>query len=481
MNQNDVLVIVDAGHGGVDSGAVGNNLQEKNLNLQAAKYMYQRLQELGIPVKMTRVDDEYLPKDKRIQRVRELSNNNPNTLLISNHINAGGGEGAEIVYALRNSPTLAQMAIDNIGAAGQKKRKIYQRRLPENPSQDYYYIIRDTSPLQSILVEYGFIDNANDSNKLKNNLNDYVEGVVKAIADYLNVPYNLPNMVPTVSDQIYVVKNGDTLYSIGRRYNISVDELKRINNLTNNQLSVGQQLYLVPLQDDIISDNYVTYVVKRGDSLSSIASNFNTSVNAIKQINNLPSDIIMIGQQLLVPSNNDDVQETVDGYEEYVVQRGDSLTKIATLFNTDINSIKKINDLTSNTIFIGQVLKVPNVVNDNNSGEVEYQEYVVKRGDSLWKIARDFNTTVNQILELNMLDSANLQIGDVLKIPVDVDDGIDINNYLNDNSFTNSYVVKQGDSLWSIARQYGVSVNDLKAINNLNSNLLSIGQELIIP
>ncbi len=481
MNQNDVLVIVDAGHGGVDSGAVGNNLQEKNLNLQAAKYMYQRLQELGIPVKMTRVDDEYLPKDKRIQRVRELSNNNPNTLLISNHINAGGGEGAEIVYALRNSPTLAQMAIDNIGAAGQKKRKIYQRRLPENPSQDYYYIIRDTSPLQSILVEYGFIDNANDSNKLKNNLNDYVEGVVKAIADYLNVPYNLPNMVPTVSDQIYVVKNGDTLYSIGRRYNISVDELKRINNLTNNQLSVGQQLYLVPLQDDIISDNYVTYVVKRGDSLSSIASNFNTSVNAIKQINNLPSDIIMIGQQLLVPSNNDDVQETVDGYEEYVVQRGDSLTKIATLFNTDINSIKKINDLTSNTIFIGQVLKVPNVVNDNNSGEVEYQEYVVKRGDSLWKIARDFNTTVNQILELNMLDSANLQIGDVLKIPVDVDNSIDINNYLNDNSFTNSYVVKQGDSLWSIARQYGVSVNDLKAINNLNSNLLSIGQELIIP
>lgn len=443
--------------------------------------MYQRLQELGIPVKMTRVDDEYLPKDKRIQRVRELSNNNPNTLLISNHINAGGGEGAEIVYALRNSPTLAQMAIDNIGAAGQKKRKIYQRRLPENPSKDYYYIIRDTSPLQSILVEYGFIDNANDSNKLKNNLNDYVEGVVKAIADYLNVPYNLPNMVPTMSDQIYVVKNGDTLYSIGRRYNISVDELKRINNLTNNQLSVGQQLYLVPLQDDIISDNYVTYVVKRGDSLSSIASNFNTNVNAIKQINNLPSDTIMIGQQLLVPSNNEDVQEIVDGYEEYVVQRGDSLTKIATLFNTDINSIKKINDLTSNTIFIGQVLKVPNVVNDNNSGEVEYQEYVVKRGDSLWKIARDFNTTVNQILELNMLDSANLQIGDVLKIPVDVDNGIDINNYLNDNSFTNSYVVKQGDSLWSIARQYGVSVNDLKAINNLNSNLLSIGQELIIP
>lgn len=83
-------IIVDGGHGGVDSGAVGNNLLEKDLNLQAALYMYDRLQELGIPAKLTRDSDEYLPKDQRIRRVKSLYNDSPNTILVSNHINAGG-------------------------------------------------------------------------------------------------------------------------------------------------------------------------------------------------------------------------------------------------------------------------------------------------------------------------------------------------------------------------------------------------------
>ena len=87
---NNELVIVDAGHGGMDSGAVSNNLQEKDLTLEVSKYIYNRLQELGIPSVITREQDEYLPKNARIQRIKELVGNNPNTLLISNHINAGG-------------------------------------------------------------------------------------------------------------------------------------------------------------------------------------------------------------------------------------------------------------------------------------------------------------------------------------------------------------------------------------------------------
>ena len=92
MNNKDILVVVDAGHGGIDSGAVGNGLEEKDLNLKAARYIYERLQELNIPAVITRTEDEYLPKDKRIQRIKTLTNNNPNTLLISNHINAGGSD-----------------------------------------------------------------------------------------------------------------------------------------------------------------------------------------------------------------------------------------------------------------------------------------------------------------------------------------------------------------------------------------------------
>lgn len=363
------------------------------------------------------------------------------------------------------------MAIDNIGAAGQKIRKIYQRRLPENPSQDYYYIIRDTNPLQSLLVEYGFIDNVNDANKLRKNLNSYVEGVVKAIADYSNVPYSPPSSTPVINDQVYTVQKGDTLYSIARRYNISVADLKSINNLTGDGLSVGQKLYLVPLQDDIIPSNTITYTVQRGDSLSKIASLYNTTVKEIKSLNNLISDILQVGQQLVIPileENGDDMVPEVDGYQEYIVQPGDSLSRIATLFNTSIDDIKSLNGLTSNIILVGQVLKIPNEVDAGNNFD-QYEEYTVQKGDSLWKIAKEYNLSVDDIVDFNGLTSLNLKIGDILKIPTIAGTSNDV------------YIVQNGDSLWSIARKFNVTVDELKNKNGLTSNLLSIGQELIIP
>lgn len=109
---------------------------------------------------------------------------------------------------MRNNSTLAQSILEEIGAAGQIMRKYYQRRLPEDPSKDYYYIIRETAPMQSLLVEYGFIDNAKDRVKLENDLLNYVEGVVRAIAEYANVPYTGPGG----SSGFYTVQKGDTIF-----------------------------------------------------------------------------------------------------------------------------------------------------------------------------------------------------------------------------------------------------------------------------
>ena len=382
--------------------------------------MYKRLQELGIPAVITRDTDRTLTRQERIGTALNAFGKNTDVILISNHINAGGGEGAEIVYALRNTPALAQMAINNIGSAGQKIRKIYQRRLPENPSQDYYYIIRDTNPLQSMLVEYGFIDNVNDANKLKNNLNNYVEGVVKAVADYSNVPYKVPGSSISDSDSLYMVQRGDTLYKIANLFNTTVSELKRLNNLTSDLLTVGQELLIS--EPSVLDSDFITYTVKPGDSLS----------------------------------------------------------KIATLYDTDISTIKNLNNLTSNVIIIGQELKLPKQMNNNDSGT--YQVYTVQRGDSLWAIANKFKTTVDDIISLNNLSSINLQVGDMLKIPTSL--GNSSNNIGNDsinNMDTMIYTVKGGDTLWSIARLFNISVNELKLINNLTSNLLSIGQSLMVP
>ena len=402
---NNIKVIVDSGHGGIDSGAVGNGLLEKDLNLQAGKYMYKRLQELGIPSVIIRDTDEYLPKNQRIERVIEAYNNSPNTILVSNHINAGGGEGAEIVYTLRNDPTLAQLALNNIGEAGQIKRKIYQRRLPENPNLDYYYILRETGNTEPILVEYGFIDNDKDAAKLKNNLNNYVEAVVKAIAEYAGYEYIPPN---TTNNNTYIVKRGDTLYKIANEFNISVQELKDINNLKNDIITIGQILFINPNLNDTTS-----YIVKKGDTLYAIANKYNTSVNTLKELNNLNNNTLYIGQQLFVPSNN--------------------------------------------------------TIPDNNPEINNYSTYIVKKGDSLWAISQAFNITVDELIKLNNLSTTTINIGDKLKVP-------NIINTIPDNI----YIVKKGDTLWSIARNNNVTVQKLKKLNNLTDNTISIGQQLFI-
>ena len=410
MNNNE-LVIVDAGHGGLDSGAVGNGLEEKDLTLQAATYIYDRLQELGIPSVITRTEDEYLPKDARINRIRSITNNNPNTLLISNHINAGGGEGAEVVYSLKNNPTFANLILENIGEKGQLKRKIYQRRLPENPNKDYYYILRETNSKEPVLIEYGFIDNAKDAKKLSSNIEDYAEAVVESIAEYLGYPYNT-----TTKQDEYIVKKGDTLYSISRRYNISVDEIKRLNNLIDNTLTVGQVLKLRQLGQ---TDNPI-YIVQKGDSLWSIAKNNNTTIEDIIELNNLKSNTLSIGQELYIPGSNTPIPPTTpstppeddiitDGFSIYTVQKGDSLWKIARQFDIDVPDLIDINNLTDLTLQIGQKLLVPGATQTNDY-------YTVQKGDTLWSIARENDITVDEIKRLNNLSSNLLSVGQQLKL-----------------------------------------------------------------
>ena len=418
-NRATKKVVIDAGHGGADPGAVSGNLKEKDLNLEAAQYMYKRLQELGIPSTIVRNADETLERKERINRIMNAYGNSPDVIMISNHINAGGGEGTEIVYALRNNPTLAEMALDNIGAAGQIERKVYQRRLPENPNKDYYFIIRDTGNLESLLVEYGFIDNANDASKLQNNLTDYVEGVVKAIADYANIPY-----IPPTTDIVevyYTVKRGDTLYSIASQFSTTVQKLKSLNNLTSNNLQIGQVLLVTEKTYPDVS----TYTVEKGDTLYGIANKFSTTVQDIKKINNLTTNTLLPGQQIYIP--------------------------------------------TPSTPTPTQPTNPP----VPQEPETPYLIYTIQRGDSLWKISQKYDIPVNDIIAFNNLSSANLQIGDELRIPITSQEDNTSNQF--------SYTVKKGDTLWSIAKQFNVSVDSIKATNNLASNLLTLGQTLIIP
>lgn len=451
---NEYRIVVDAGHGGSDPGAVSGNLKEKDFTLKAANYMYDRFKELGIPVVITRDTDETLTRKERLNTMTNTFGNDEKVLVLSNHINSGGGEGAEVVYPLRTQSTLPKAILDEIGAKGQIKRKIYQRVLPENPSKDYYYIMRETPNTTALLIEYGFIDNPNDQKKLQNNLLDYVEGVVKAVSEYTNTPYSLPGS--NQEGDYYTVKFGDTLYSIANKYNTSVNELKRLNNLNSNNLTIGQKLQ-IPKNE--IQEDYITYTVKLGDTLYSIAKNYNITPNDIIEYNNLPTTVLTVNQTLKIPT-------TQVNPNTYVVKSGDTLYSIAQSFNTTVTNIKDLNNLYNNNLTIGQELIIPR----NDITEVDYVVYQVKRGDTLYSIAKEYNTKVSSIKSYNNLTSDTLTIGDILQIPIE-----------ETKTEYQIYKVNSNDTLYSIANKFNTTVQKIIDLNNLTSTLLNINQELKIP
>ena len=389
-------VVIDAGHGGDDPGTIANGITEKDYTLKISNYIHNRLDEMGVPNEMSRTSDVMLSASDRPKKIQSFYGNGSDVLVVSNHINAGGGDGAEIIYALRNNDKFAKKLATEFENAGQSVRKYYQRRLPSNPAKDYYYIMRDTPNNETVIVEYGFADTISDANLIKNDWKKLAEAVTKAIVEYAGGKYVAP-----LGSNYYTVKSGDSLWSISRKFGVTVNELKKVNNLSSNLLSIGQNL-IIPGKNNNTSSN--EYVVKKGDTLYGIANKYNVSVDNLKSYNNLSTDSLSIGQIIKIPDNK-------VNSNEYVVKSGDSLYSISRKYGVSVDELMSVNNLKSTVLSVGQVLKIP------NSGEVTNVIYTVKKGDSLWSIAKNNKTTVDAIVKLNNLSNANLSIGQKLLLP----------------------------------------------------------------
>lgn len=179
-------VFIGVGHGGKDSGAVGNGFKESDLNLSIALACYKELERHGVSVKMSRTNDE---DDDIAEEIRECNAYNPD-LAVDIHNNAGGGDGAESFchYGGGKGKTLADNILKEIVKTGQNSRGTKVRK--NSSGTDYYGFIRETYA-PAVIVECAFVDNAKDIQVIDTEEERKIMGIAiaKGILNTLNIKY----------------------------------------------------------------------------------------------------------------------------------------------------------------------------------------------------------------------------------------------------------------------------------------------------
>lgn len=306
---------------------VSSNTDIDNFNVRLSKLISEELTKNNISNYLVRNTNNKLSDTDRDRLIS--SNLDNNSIIITNGL---GSSNIEIIYPLNRSDILASRLATNLSDKGYNVNKYYQKRNSVDTSKNYDSILNSFTNNDNIIIRYG---NLSDTSKY--NINDLASIVSNTLKSVLGL-----------SNDTYIVKYGDNLYSIARKYNTTVDKLKKYNNLTSNTLSIGQKLYIPATSISEDKNNY--YIVKSKDNLYSIARKYNTSVDMLKKINNLTSNVLSIGQKLIIPSDN---------YITHKVVKGDTLYSLANTYNTTVKDIMNINNLNKTNLSINQILKIP--------------------------------------------------------------------------------------------------------------------------
>jgi peptidoglycan lytic transglycosylase D len=259
--------------------------------------------------------------------------------------------------------------------------------------------------------------------------------------------------------------------------NTKTEESKQKEN-TNTEVTVKKEK--VKTKTENKKTGYLVYTVEKGDNLSDIAGDYDVFVSQIKDWNDLSSDNIVVGQKLKIYSDKKFTSSRKNSKKQtYTVKEGDNLTAIAGAFNITVSDIKEWNGLKSDVIYEGQVLKLYSD-SKTSTGKKKEQKltYKVKAGDNLTEIADENGITVAQIKEWNGLKSDAIQEGQVLKLYNESSSKKETTK--KEKSSVKYYTVKKGDTLAEIADNFDVTVSALKKWNNLKSGDIIVGQKLIV-
>ena len=309
------------------------------------------------------------------------------------------------------------------------------------------------------------------------------------------------------SNGYYTVQSGDTLSGIALKFSTTSSKLAQLNSISNpNLIYVGQRLLVNQSSNSNSSSSgqssstttnteasAASYTVKSGDTLSGIASQYNTTVNQIVSLNQLSNpNLIYVGQVLKLKnsqttnssSSSSSTAATTVG--TYTVKAGDTLSAIASRYSTSSSTLASLNSLSNpNLIYVGQVLKVSSNASTSsstsssaNSTVTTAASYTVKSGDTLSAIAAKYGTTYQALASANSISNPNdIYVGQVIKVSATATAAS--SQAVSSINSNGSYTVKSGDTLYGIALANGLNWQTLAKQNGISDpNVIFVGQKL---
>ena len=307
------------------------------------------------------------------------------------------------------------------------------------------------------------------------------------------------------SNGYYTVQSGDTLSGIALKFSTTSSKLAQLNSISNpNLIYVGQRLLVNQSSNSNSSSSgqsssattntetsSASYTVKSGDTLSGIASQYNTTVNQIVSLNQLSNpNLIYVGQVLKLKNsqttNSSSSSTAATTVGTYTVKAGDTLSAIASRYSTSSSTLASLNSLSNpNLIYVGQVLKVSSNASTSsstsssaNSTVTTAASYTVKSGDTLSAIAAKYGTTYQALASANSISNPNdIYVGQVIKVSATATAAS--SQAASSTNSNGSYTVKSGDTLYGIALANGLNWQTLAKQNGISDpNVIFVGQKL---
>lgn len=308
------------------------------------------------------------------------------------------------------------------------------------------------------------------------------------------------------------IRKGETLSHIAIKYGVSVRNLKKWNNLRTSRITAGKKLHIYTgsskqvasyngksrgSSSTVPTGNYVTYKIRKGDTISQIAEKHGVSSSQLRKWNNIRGNKIVTGKTLKIYGKNVSTNNNSD-VVVYRIRKGDTVGAIALKYKVSTSELRAWNNIKGNKIVAGETIKIyrngktPSKVASNKNYSSKKSIYVVKKGDTIGQIAEDHKVRTSDIRRWNNIRGNKIIVGQKLVIHSKVK-GTSSSNRLASNTNTSpktkvnktkdgktTHMVKEGESLWVIARHYDVRVKDLMEWNNLDDDKIKPGINLKI-